>query len=58
MTAGASTRRDNEWDMQRSRSRTTAVGRSAGPGFAGIMLVMIGVMDFIQRLVAIVDDEF
>jgi hypothetical protein len=27
-------------------------------GFAGVMLIIIGVFDFIQGLVAIVDDEF
>lgn len=37
------------------RIRTAAVGRA---GFGGVMLVLIGIVDLIQGLVAVVDDEF
>jgi len=42
-------------EMQTNNYSSWAVGWA---GFAGIMLIVIGVLDFIQGLVAIVNDEF
>jgi len=43
------------YEMETDNYSSWAVGWA---GFAGIMLVIVGVMDFIQGLVAIVNDEF
>jgi hypothetical protein len=46
---------DMSYEMETDNYSSWAVGWA---GFAGIMLVIVGVMDFIQGLVAIVNDEF
>jgi hypothetical protein len=43
------------YEMETDNYSSWAVGWA---GFAGIMLIIVGVMDFIQGLVAIVNDEF
>lgn len=43
------------YEMETGNYSSAAVGWA---GFAGVMLILIGIMDFIQGLVAIVDDEF
>ncbi len=45
--------------MSYETNETNYSGWAVGwAGFAGIMLIVIGVMDFIQGLVAVVNDEF
>ena len=45
--------------MRRAIADSTVASWAVGwAGFAGVMLIIIGVFDFIQGLVAIVDDEF
>jgi hypothetical protein len=45
--------------MSYETTETNYSGWAAGwAGFAGVMLIMIGVMDFIQGLVAVVNDTF
>jgi hypothetical protein len=46
---------DMSYEMETDNYSSWAVGWA---GFAGIMLIIVGVMDFIQGLVAIVNDEF
>jgi len=43
------------YEMEADNYSSWAVGWA---GFAGVMLIMIGIMDFIQGLVAVVNDEF
>ena len=43
------------YEMEADNYSSWAVGWA---GFAGVMLILIGIMDFIQGLVAVVNDEF
>lgn len=43
------------YEVEADNYSSAAVGWA---GFAGVMLILIGIMDFIQGLVALVNDEF
>ena len=43
------------YEVEPTNYSSAAVGWA---GFAGVMLILIGIMDFIQGLVALVNDEF